>query len=50
MVVRVCGRCGSMNIMEAPDGRLLCMTCGFRGKMIIPRILIDDENETKKRK
>ena len=48
MVVRVCGRCGSRNVIDSPDGKLLCMSCGFRGKMIIPKTLIDDENEDKK--
>ncbi|MDO8628089.1 MAG: hypothetical protein Q7K42_06485 [Candidatus Diapherotrites archaeon] len=49
MVVRVCGRCGSMNIIDSPDGKLLCMSCGFRGKMIIPRTMIGDD-EIEKRK
>ena len=50
MVFRVCGRCGARNIMQSPDGSLVCMSCGYRGKMIIPKTMADDEHEGKKRK
>jgi DNA-directed RNA polymerase subunit RPC12/RpoP len=41
MSLKVCGKCGARNIMSSPDGKgNICLTCGFRGKMVIPRTKI----------